>query len=68
MHKNYRRKQGRHNPKKAGRGNLGRPYSLAEDRQLYWQAVRANERRLMAHERYDELKIKHRPSILWNWS
>jgi hypothetical protein len=66
VHRNYRRKRGKHNPKK-GRGGKWRPYSLTEARREYWQWARARSKALMVREHYDALEDKHRPSILWDW-
>jgi hypothetical protein len=66
VHRNYRRKQGRHNPKKS-RGGKWRPYSLSEYRREYWQWARSRERTLMGHGHYEGLPDKHRRSILWDW-
>jgi hypothetical protein len=69
MHRNYRRKTHKHNPKKCGRGSSrgSRPWSLVEDRRIYWQEVRTKVRNQIANERYDEIEIRHRHSILWDW-
>jgi len=66
MHRNYRRKNGKHNPKK-GAGGSWQPYSLVEYRREYWQWVRARVKTLMYRERYELIQNKHRPSILWDW-
>lgn len=67
MHRNHRRKPGKHSPKREGGGRHWlRPPSLVPYRQAYWQRQRSIVRRLMNLERYDEIRTKHYHSILWD--
>jgi hypothetical protein len=66
MHRNHRRKSGKHNPKKEGRGWTMVPPSLVKYRRAYWQEQRAKIRELMVHEKYDAIQNRNLASILWD--
>jgi len=66
MHRNYRRKLAKHNPRKEGKGWRRTPPSLIPYRKAYWQKHRAKVRELMAHGRYDDIQDRHPPTIWWD--
>lgn len=60
MHKNYRRKIKYKCPH--------HPWSTPKCyRQLYWRKMRAIERNLLSHERWDDVPNRHPKSIMYDY-
>lgn len=68
LHKNHRRKTGRHNPRKGvGWSNRSPRYGFSVAKRLVAKKVRQQLRELLCHERFDAVPIRYPKDILWNY-
>jgi hypothetical protein len=68
MHRNFRRKSGRHNPRRgAGWSNRGPKRGFAWEKRHEWRCARATMRALLHRNQWDLLPKRYPAVILWNW-
>jgi hypothetical protein len=67
MHTNYRRKKGRHNPRRGVGWSNSRPFrGLSWEKRTEWKRARQQVRRLLHWEKWDLVPERYPPTILWN--